>query len=314
LSESQATIPGGFCLLPRHQAELVRKDKPPYYAALYLHLITAARFIDSDDIRRGQVLTSLGDLQEALTYHAGRRKEAPNVNQIRRALDWLEQCGVIKHERHHERHQKSAMNNTKRTLITLINYDIYQDVKSYERHQNTAMTDSANDTNANSHIMNARVCNECITNDDNINPRHGRPDATPLTAKTKSGRVTPEDIEAMIRGDIPLPEQAERYHFDPVYRVAERLCEIFTDITGRKTHKGEINHVFDILHEHGYSPKEVLHVIRLESTNPYYQKEPASLTVQHALKREHMQRRVQTPLDHYENKTNTTLAEMETLS
>ena len=314
MSESQATIPGGFCLLPRHQAELVRKDKPPYYAALYMHLLTAARFIDSDGIRRGQVLTSLGNLQEALTYHAGRRKEAPNVNQIRRALDWLEQCGVIKHERHHERHQKSTMNNTKRTLITLKYYSIYQNIKSYEQQQNYPMNNNANDNSTDSHIMNARVCNECITNDDNTKPRPDRPDAKTSTAKTKNSRITAEHIEAMVRGEIPLPEQAIRIATDPVYRVAKLLCENFKDITGRKTHKGEINHVFDILHEHGYSPQEVLHVIRLESTNPYYQKNPASLTVNNVLKPEHMQRRVQTPLDHNENKTNTTLAEMETLS
>lgn len=295
-------IDGGYVLLSRRQAEAASKDKPPLYGNLYMCLLTKARYMDGDGIGRGQVLTSLKDLCDALAYHVGRRKVTPDINQIRRALAWLKESKIIDYERHYERHNKTNMNNTKRTLITLINYDTYQDVKSYERHQNTAMTDSANDTNADSHIMNARVSVTNVKNDNNnMVDHHGHIYELQQTmSHLKDQGNTSEVIDAMMKGEVPIPDNATFYQFDPVYQVAKRLCEEYTRITGRKTRKGDIKPIFDVLNEHGYSPQEIIHVIRLEKENPHYKSYPEALTVRNVLNPNYMSRRVQTPFGYYE--------------
>jgi hypothetical protein len=131
---NQPTIPNGYILLSRKLLESEIMAKPPLYLKVWIYLLTNAQHKEYKGLKRGQLFTSIPEIQEAMSYMVGYRKETPSYKQIRSVLDWLRfpYEGTTKDER-----RESMIGTTKGThgiLVTIVNYDLYQDPKNYEGH------------------------------------------------------------------------------------------------------------------------------------------------------------------------------------
>ena len=131
---NQPAIPNGYILLSRKLLESEIMAKPPLYLKVWIYLLTNAQHKEYKGLKRGQLFTSIPEIQEAMSYMVGYRKETPSYKQIRGVLDWLRfpYEGTTKDER-----RASMIGTTKGThgiLVTIVNYDLYQDPKNYEGH------------------------------------------------------------------------------------------------------------------------------------------------------------------------------------
>lgn len=104
---------------------------PPLYHRLWQWLKYIVNHTDNEIpmrdgtrmlIKRGQHLTSVRDIAEEIAWYEGRKKKVPNPKTIDSILKWLEINGMITIER--------GKGNRQYTLITLVNYDIYQPLES----------------------------------------------------------------------------------------------------------------------------------------------------------------------------------------
>ena len=57
-------------------------QKPPLYLKVWIYLLARAQFKDYGELKRGELLTSIGEIQEACSYYVGFRKEKPSEKQI----------------------------------------------------------------------------------------------------------------------------------------------------------------------------------------------------------------------------------------
>lgn len=113
-------------------------SKPPLYLKVWVWLLLRAQHADFKDLKRGQVRTSIPEVQEAMSHYVGYRKTTPSYKQIRRIFDWL-RCPD---ERACEGQNKGTLKGSmvgivkgKHTItVTLHNYSVYQDPKNYEGH------------------------------------------------------------------------------------------------------------------------------------------------------------------------------------
>lgn len=123
-------IKGGYILLSKRIIDSEIFKKPPLYLKIWIYLLSRAQWKDYKDLKRGQLWTSIPEIQESCSYYIGYRKETPTIKQIRDVLDWLRSS--------YEGDTKGAMIGTTRgthgLLVTICNYSVYQDVKNYEGH------------------------------------------------------------------------------------------------------------------------------------------------------------------------------------
>lgn len=135
---SNAPIPGGYILVSRKLLESDVWDRPPLYLKIWMYLLLKAQHRDYKGLKRGQVWTSIPEIQEAMAYKVGYRVEKPTRKQIWGALEFLR---TPPNDFHVNSHANETMNEpmietTKGThglLVTIVNYDVYQDPKKYER-------------------------------------------------------------------------------------------------------------------------------------------------------------------------------------
>ena len=115
-------ISNGFILLARSLLTSQLMEKPPLYAKIWLFLLLKAQFKDGRSLKRGQVLTSLQGLMEAGSFKIGFRREYPTKKQVRDVLEWFREQGMIR-----------TRKTTRGLVITIVNYDLYQDPDNYAR-------------------------------------------------------------------------------------------------------------------------------------------------------------------------------------
>lgn len=127
------TIPGGYILISRKLIESEIYNKPPLYMKVWIYLLSEAKFKRTDRLERGQLYTTLSEIQEACSWYVGYRKETPSKSKIYRVIDWLRKTG----ERVHEQDMTDKMIETTKVtqgmVITVVNYDYYQAPENYER-------------------------------------------------------------------------------------------------------------------------------------------------------------------------------------
>lgn len=116
-------IQGGYVLLARKMLESEIMDKPPLYFKLWGWMLLQAKFKEDVNLKRGQFFTSIKEMQEAMSYYVGYRKETPTKKQIRGVYESLYEASMI-----------GTMKVTGGLLITILNYNEYQDPKNYEGH------------------------------------------------------------------------------------------------------------------------------------------------------------------------------------
>jgi uncharacterized protein YneF (UPF0154 family) len=120
-------IPGGYILFARKTLESEIMDKPPLYFKLWGWMLMQAKFKPKNGLSRGQFKTSIKEMQEAMSYFVGYRKETPTGKQIRGIYESLAKGHMI-----------GTMKVTGGLIITILNYDKYQDPKNYEWHNEQA--------------------------------------------------------------------------------------------------------------------------------------------------------------------------------
>lgn len=123
-------IQGGYILVSRKIEDSNIMSKPPLYLKVWVWLLLRAKFADSEGLKRGQVRTSMPEIREAMAYKTGYRRTIPSIKEIRDVLDWLRSpC---------EGPTKGTMTVTTKVthgqIITICNYDYYQNSKNYEGH------------------------------------------------------------------------------------------------------------------------------------------------------------------------------------
>ncbi|EOQ18640.1 hypothetical protein [Bacillus cereus] len=82
------------------------------------------------NIKRGQHLTSVRNIAQSVGYYEGAKWKEPNPKTISAILVWLEKQGMISLDR--------GQGNRQYTLITLLNWDLYQDRNSQGNSKYTA--------------------------------------------------------------------------------------------------------------------------------------------------------------------------------
>ena len=116
-------IKGGYILLARKTLESEIMHKPPLYFKLWGWMLLQAKFSTSKNEKRGSFKTSISAMQDAMSYHVGYRKQRPSVKQIRGIYESLTKGSMI-----------GTMKVTDGLMITISNYNEYQEPKNYEGH------------------------------------------------------------------------------------------------------------------------------------------------------------------------------------
>jgi uncharacterized phage protein (TIGR02220 family) len=116
-------INGGYILLARQILNSEIMDKPPMFLKLWVWMLERAHHKNGyKGLKRGQFLTSMKELQDAMTHRVGARIVRPNSRKVRYMYERLSNCHMI-----------DRSNVSKGMLITILNYNKYQDPKNYER-------------------------------------------------------------------------------------------------------------------------------------------------------------------------------------
>lgn len=121
----------GYILISKSIIDSGVWSKPPLYIKVWLYLLSRAQYSDYGKLKRGQLFTSIPEIQRACSYMVGYRKETPSRKEI-----W----GVIEFLRNpHEEDTKGTrgvpmIETTKVThglIVTICKYNDYQNPKFY---------------------------------------------------------------------------------------------------------------------------------------------------------------------------------------
>ena len=119
-------IPHGYYLKARCIQNSAVVNTPPYVREIWDYLCGNANRIDikqdGDIIKRGQLLVSYKDIIEHLCWYVGYRKMKYSENHMKKGMRYLTKELMITKEK-----------KPRGVLITVCNYDYYQDPKNYER-------------------------------------------------------------------------------------------------------------------------------------------------------------------------------------
>lgn len=156
-------IKGGYILLSRKLIESEIFKKPPLYLKVWIYLLSRAQHKEYKSLKRGQLIISIPEIQEACSYYIGYRKCKPTKKQIHDIITWLRNPYERVNERYYEgnsdeqseEHSEGTaeetmivtMKVTHGMLVTIDKYSVYQDSKNYERN-NEGDTESNDDGNS----------------------------------------------------------------------------------------------------------------------------------------------------------------------
>lgn len=122
-------IPGGYYLKARCIQDSEIAHAAPVVREIWDYLIKEANHAPNDKLglSRGSTVRRIADIQDALHWFVGYRKEVYSNDQCEKAMKWLAKAGMIEYTK------------TARGLrITVCKYDTYQDPKNYEDGEVTA--------------------------------------------------------------------------------------------------------------------------------------------------------------------------------
>lgn len=116
-------ISGGCILLARTLLQSSIMGKPPLYTKLWLWMLLQARYKDHGHLKRGQFKASIEMMRDAMAYYIGFRTMKPTKKEIRNAYDFLMKGNMI-----------SSTKVTHGMVVTIQNYDHYQELRNYGGH------------------------------------------------------------------------------------------------------------------------------------------------------------------------------------
>ena len=125
-------IPGGYILLSRRVLASGIMEKPPLFFKVWVWLLLNAQHKDYGNLKKGQLFTSIPQIQDAMSHKIGYRIERPTKKQIYGILEWLRNP----YEGDTEGDAKGPMIVTTKVthgmLVSIVNYGLYQSPKNYE--------------------------------------------------------------------------------------------------------------------------------------------------------------------------------------
>lgn len=123
---------GGYILLSKDIENSDIWNKPPMYLKVWMYLLIHAQYSDYGNLKRGQLYTSIPEIQKACSYKVGYRTETPSRKEIWGILEWLRNP----HEEDTKGTRRGSMIETTKVthglIVTICNYNAYQDFKTYE--------------------------------------------------------------------------------------------------------------------------------------------------------------------------------------
>jgi hypothetical protein len=196
----QPLIPGGYILLSRKILNNEIMKKPPLYFKIWAWILLNAQHKDYGNLKRGQLFTSIPEMQEAMSYKVGYRIEKPTKKQIWGVLEWLRNS--------YEGNTKVTTNvpmieTTKVThgiIITVVNYDLYQTPSNYESNN------EGNDERMTKGQRKKRQGNNINKNDKNVK--------NDKNEKEYNKKLVDDSTES------PIADEKPRYDVDSVYYQA----------------------------------------------------------------------------------------------
>lgn len=122
----------GYILLSKGIQNSDIWSKPPLYVKVWMYLLINAQYSDYGNLKRGQLFTSIPEIQKACSYKVGYRTETPSRKEIWGILEWLRNP----HEEDTKGTRRGTMIETTKVthglIVTICNYNAYQDFKTYE--------------------------------------------------------------------------------------------------------------------------------------------------------------------------------------
>jgi hypothetical protein len=128
-----AMITGGYVLQPRIIKNSEIAHAPPHVREIWFYLIREANHKTNNVCKRGELIRSYRDIQEALHWYVGWRKEKYKKHQCEIAMKWLT-----------KRHMVATRKTTRGLRIKILQYNKYQDPKNYEKDRERQTTDTIN--------------------------------------------------------------------------------------------------------------------------------------------------------------------------
>lgn len=127
----------GYILTSRKLLNSEIWSKPPLYIKVWMYLLLKAQHSDYKGLKRGQLITSIPEIQEACSYYVGYRKVTPSKKEVWGVINFLKNDKNGSDSRNpHEGTTKGTMIVTTKVtqgmLVTICNYNDYQDPKNYE--------------------------------------------------------------------------------------------------------------------------------------------------------------------------------------
>ena len=118
-----AKIPGGYVLQPRKLDESNISGAPPHVREIWSYMARRANYYDNqkDNLKRGQLFTSYAQIISDLSWYVGYRKESYKKHHCETAMKLLT-----------KEHMITTTKTTRGLIVTICNYDYYQDKKNYE--------------------------------------------------------------------------------------------------------------------------------------------------------------------------------------
>lgn len=154
-------IDGGCILLARRIQEGWISGAPPHVREIWLWILLNSNWKDHGDIKRGEVLTTYNQILDDLSWYVGFRKERYSKWNCETAMKLLMKHDMI-----------TTRRTTRGMIITVCNYDHYQDMDNYENHNGGSMR-TTREPHEIRHDKERRK--KGIKKDKNI-PRSGEPD------------------------------------------------------------------------------------------------------------------------------------------
>jgi len=124
-------IKGGYYIKARKIQESEVSRMPPCTREIWDYLLMKANHKDSAVCKRGQHLTSVNQIREALSWYAGWRKNSYKISDCENSMKRLRAAGMI-----------TTKKTARGMLVTIVNYDTYQDPSRYENRTTAEQTDA----------------------------------------------------------------------------------------------------------------------------------------------------------------------------
>lgn len=201
-------IKGGYILQPRCIDESEVMHNPPIDRELWAYILRRVNHADNKGIMRGQGLFRFSDIQEDLHWCVGYRKETYSKPQLTKSLRRLCEGNMIE-----------TAKETRGILITVCNYEYYQDPQNYEGNGEETTKEARRKEKGHTINKNDKNDKNTSSNEDDI-------DATSDPLDSTTDERTPPPVPA-----APLPRPEPVNYRDLVIFFNAETRGVFGNIT-----------------------------------------------------------------------------------